>query len=524
MRKKTIYCVALVVILALTALPPVGHTQRLYNPERDEQAQKAAALAEPFRNGEIFDRQLRNLSSLAKRDIETEFLSLRMTLVSDALNVTTWGKTHRYVCALQVKNTESGLVPKAEDIKRATAELKTSLEAAKTSLKAFQEEVKKGEVEIDPALVSLFDRLGNLQEVKEFADALSDNNLISSETVEAIGRLKEITDVLKSVYDTYQEKVKQYNALAAELSELRVVLKKVAIQSLQVDEEHLKNVAAIRARRETERAEILSLISQYKGIVSRLEVINFDEKNVDPARRVNFCDEVAALEQAAENAAGEPDDAARPADFKFDLIIAEHLKEIVRRAKAMEEDNQTLMSKAKLALAAHTGGRQAGSAIAQTVAAIEASASRINAQAPVHRFERETADELLKLRDRLKSAPPNDKAGAERALRALIVRTQRNTIRNRDMVGDIPQALYVIGTLIARGSSPSRLADLRLAQELHAYSIRKSAVRARAYELTVSTGAKRLALFHKGGIKPTDVAELVFAVSNVAISPAILAR
>jgi hypothetical protein len=92
------------------------------------------------------------------------------------------------------------------------------------------------------------------------------------------------------------------------------------------------------------------------------------------------------------------------------------------------------------------------------------------------------------------------------------------------MIGDVPQALFLLSALIARGSTPNRLADVRFAQELHAYSIRKSAVRARAYELTVSTGAQRLALFHKGGIKPTDIAELVFAASNVAISPAILAR
>jgi hypothetical protein len=92
------------------------------------------------------------------------------------------------------------------------------------------------------------------------------------------------------------------------------------------------------------------------------------------------------------------------------------------------------------------------------------------------------------------------------------------------MAGDIPQAVLTVAALIARGSTPSKLADVRMAQELHAYSIRKSAVRARAYELTVSTGAQRLALFHKGGIKPTEVAQLVFAVSNIAITPAILAR
>lgn len=78
--------------------------------------------------------------------------------------------------------------------------------------------------------------------------------------------------------------------------------------------------------------------------------------------------------------------------------------------------------------------------------------------------------------------------------------------------------------MIARGETPRKLTELRTAQEIHAYSIRKSAVRARAYEQVVSTGTTRLALYHRGGLKPELIAELIHAASNVAIPITIWAK
>src|ERR1700749_3355920 len=138
--------------LALAALPPPGRAQRLYKKERDEQAQKALELAEPLKNGELFEKQLKNLSALSKRDIETEFLALKSTVVTDALDVTTWGGAHEYVCRVQRTNTGDGLLPSAGEIKSASDELTAAIAAAKDSLKAFQDEVKANEVTIDPSL------------------------------------------------------------------------------------------------------------------------------------------------------------------------------------------------------------------------------------------------------------------------------------------------------------------------------------------------------------------------------------
>ena len=142
----------------------------------------------------------------------------------------------------------------------------------------------------------------------------------------------------------------------------------------------------------------------------------------------------------------------------------------------------------------------------------------------IHESQKTISDQMKADANNLTEAIRNSNQATVVALHSIIIARRQNSVQIRDMVADIPQMLFIVAALIARGSTATRLADLRMAQELHAYSIRKSAVRARAYELTVSTGVQRLALFHQGGIKPTDVAELVFAASNIAITPAILAR
>jgi hypothetical protein len=85
-------------------------------------------------------------------------------------------------------------------------------------------------------------------------------------------------------------------------------------------------------------------------------------------------------------------------------------------------------------------------------------------------------------------------------------------------------ALHAAVAIKARQSSPDALANLRVAQEQHRYSIRRSAVIARSYEVVVLTGTQRLALYHKGGIKHETVAQIVQAVATMAIPPAILAK
>lgn len=518
MNKRKLPTLIVLVAVALMSFPITGKSQRLYNKERDEQAQKALSLTESLRSGEVFDRQLRNLANLAKRDFETEFLVTKFQIDSFSLSLLTWSSAHELVCDTERINTDTGKIPGQQDIEAALKSLNASLEQAKAALAEFKKAVKlkdgspEEEEKEDPALISLFSRLGDLETLKNFAEQLSTEHpsLLNTKTLQAIEEITEIAATLKTVYDAYTAKVEEFNKLKGDLASLRILLKKVAIQSLQVDEEHWKNVASIRARRETERADVLALISNYKGIVRRLGLTDFNE--AAGPQQTFFCDAVRGADVD---------------DIRPHQMITEHMHDLVRRSLSIEEDNQAIEREARIALSriqAATSGTDRENVTRQTLEVMATAISRIDHLDIAHNYEALIRNEIRRDHARLRASPGRGNAAIDSALRAIIITSRKNSVRTRDMAGDIPQAVLTVAALIARGSTPSKLADVRMAQELHAYSIRKSAVRARAYELTLSTSAQRLALFHKGGIKPTEVAQLVFAVSNIAITPAILAR
>lgn len=84
------------------------------------------------------------------------------------------------------------------------------------------------------------------------------------------------------------------------------------------------------------------------------------------------------------------------------------------------------------------------------------------------------------------------------------------------------QTLHLASALAARGRTPMKLAQLRLAQEEHRFSIRQSAIVSRGYEIALSSGTKRLARYYAGGLKPEKIAQLIHTAATVAI-PAVIA-
>ena len=527
-----------VLVLCFTVLivcPSKNYSQRLYDKIRDEQAQQALELAEPLKNGSIFETQLKNLANRTKIDFETEFLVRKFEINSQSLSTIKWGDAHEYVCSIQINNTNIHQIPTSDEIKTAVDDVKNAVASTKQSLNEFECEIKTGNYdsrtdtcnnpkeEDDPTLTSLFDRLGNLQSIIDFSQKLNEELpgeiKFKPKTLSALGKIKDTIEQLQGVYKEYTKNVKAYNQLAIELGDMRLTLKKVALQSLQVDEEHLKNVAAIRARLETEQGDVFSLIRNYKYIVMRLNLLpDFDPEEIlseTPEQSAkNFCtlrDELINNGRDSQVLTNE------------NLMIVEYLKEVVQHSKRLEKDNQDVLSKAKLALLKLNKNAtilDLNGSIQATIASLNTARNNINSNEVIHQNEKNREVNLAEISAKL----ADNSQDRKQVLQKIIDFSYQSTVDNRDMVADIPQALYTLAALISRGDTPRRLAELRLSTEYQAYSIRKSAVRVRAYELTISTGAKRLALFHKGGIKPETIAELVFAISNVAIPPTILAK
>ena len=77
------------------------------------------------------------------------------------------------------------------------------------------------------------------------------------------------------------------------------------------------------------------------------------------------------------------------------------------------------------------------------------------------------------------------------------------------------RALFDAVAVEARAETPGYVTALRRAQEEQRYSIVRSALEARGYEALVRTGVHRLALLHSGGIRPEQLAQLVFQAGQL---------
>ena len=104
----------------------------------------------------------------------------------------------------------------------------------------------------------------------------------------------------------------------------------------------------------------------------------------------------------------------------------------------------------------------------------------------------------------------------------VIAQTVAETM-NLPVGGNVLLTLHCAAGIAARGKTPRELAVLRLGREEHLHVIRRSAVRARAVELTVTSGVQRLALLYQGGIKVTQIAQLLQTLAAIATPPVIAA-
>jgi len=494
---------------------------RIYNEQRDEQAQAADKLAETVRNGAIFDKQLKNLSILARKDFETKFLAAKFQMNSDALTILTWGKALEKVSRIERAGSTDLLLPGGDQTARSLADLEQAVADAQTSLEAFGAALKREETVVDPSVSAFFARLGDFKDLLDLAQKIK--AIDDQGANKAISQIKGAIDQLRQVYVAYTTQVEAYNKEKEKLADIRLALKKVALQNLQVDEAYWKEVAAIRARQESELELVHSLVNQYALHAFLFGLTDFDPRNFpcDPGKE-DCAKKARDLFREAVARAKEEDG---PTRVKYNQTLSDSAKELVAHLQNLEKDNQEVSRAAKAALfdlAGLNATPDLDATLEQVIDKLNAAAGRINPNDIAHMGEIKARDDFTAAAGSLGKCKNSQEA--EHALRNVLVLANKNVVAVREMAVNFGSALFDLAALLARRDTPARLAELRFAQATRAYSIRKSAVNARAYELVVGGGVKRLALYHKGGVKPETLAGFVHALSTMAISPAILAR
>jgi hypothetical protein len=85
-------------------------------------------------------------------------------------------------------------------------------------------------------------------------------------------------------------------------------------------------------------------------------------------------------------------------------------------------------------------------------------------------------------------------------------------------------ALMLVTAVIAPSDAAVRLSSNMESDEERRYSLRLSALNTSTYDITVQNALQRLAIYYKGGMKPTDLAQLIFFISNSVSVPVIATK
>ena len=457
-------------IIGYLALPEGTVGQRLYDAKRDEEAQGALKIVADLQSGTLFDKQLKNLSLLAKRDMEASLAAAKARMRSDINSFTTWTDVN---CVVGRVNRSIRQVGDSGEIDTKLAALKVEIAELTSAFTAMKRETEckltAGSENIDFAkcpemkpgkFASFFEHAGQLEDIDEAVRDLSDSYQKNKDITGALDQAKSVVAALKTLYDNYQERMAHYNNLQGELLDIQLQLKKVALQALQVEEQHLKSIIKIRARRETEEADIIGMIDDYEAYSEKYS-LGFKRNNEPPCS---------------------PEEPRSSGHRGFGKQKGTNIEMLLRDLVARVKFAENSLDKAKTFVAEHE------------VLLWTARGSTEDLKSSIERGKK-SVDEL--------------------AYYATALREELSTKLF---------TLHLAAAISARGEIPRKLAALREAREDHAYSIRKSGVMARAYQLTVSGGVKRLALYHKGGIKASKIAELVHAAATVAIPPVIAAN
>jgi hypothetical protein len=421
----------------MLALTQGVQAQRIHDEGRDKQAQEAAKLAEEITSRSTFDSQLKNLDTLSKRDLEVYFRGAKRQMELEISGFRTWGDVNDFVQLVRTTLKTEDFIARDQattingdlekDCPDRTSPLGISICTAQSELARLKKAVKDSEDQgkaLDQELKTRLEKIDQIESLVTKAQTFLKSGSTANQTIKG---LSEVFLNLSKSYVNYTNKLEKIKNQPKD--ELKLVLQRIAVETLQLEADHWNTVGEIQLRRGEEQKNLQRLVEDFEF---RLEQL--------------------------------------PKCLPIDAVALKGERVSKTFARAKKEFDKW-----------------------QKAAAASESAGRVLPEA-------ETGCKITN--------PENTKT--------------ETILPYEELVTYLYEALFSASALAARGNTPMKLAQLRLAQEEHRYSIRQSAIVARGYELAISSGTKRLARYYAGGLRPEKIAQLIYAAATVAI-PGVIA-
>jgi hypothetical protein len=405
---------AALLALCLCVFAPGARGQRWYNEERDLKAREAAKIAEEITNKSSFEAQLRNLDKFAERDFEVYFTGAERQMELDLHTMRTWGSVTKIVNNTKTTLKSSKFL-KTEDVNTIVADLAKdcprttplgiSVCDAKAALQALKDAHTKADAankELDEELKSRLENIDAIDDIVNQTKAFLTSDPAKKKTVKELSAT--FAGLAKS-FLTFNVRLEQINRDAQD--DLKLLLQRIAVETLQIEVDHWKTLSEINIRRSAEETDLNDLAGDLE----------------DRLFRISQCFEL-------------------PPQTLADEEIRATLKATLTKDSCIISDPQK----------------------------------------------------------------PE----------------QFKTLNKNQIATNLYQTLHNVTALVARGKTPFKLAEKREAHELHRFSIRKSLVVARGYELVLRAGTDRLSRYYASGLKPQQIAQLVYSAATLAI-PGVIA-
>ncbi|MDX2179304.1 MAG: hypothetical protein SFV18_06905 [Bryobacteraceae bacterium] len=273
----------------------VLHAQVFYDPKLDRKAQETLKQAEALKNQPVFDRQLRNLSTLTRQDTATYLMDAKRRMRATVGAWSTWEDVRSFGEGID-RRLATATISETE-----ISSLRVQLDAARAAAEAALDRLNAAKPAEDPALSAVFDQLGEAQSVFEFGVSfLGGGNANAKAAVDGVSAA---LDRLKVVYETYANKIAETKTQLASIPGAERTVIETNLRALKIDEQHIKSLAEIAAREEFEKGEIRAISKSFLARMDRLKPTGELTKSIAAANAETKEDLTLGLNEAAALAA-----------------------------------------------------------------------------------------------------------------------------------------------------------------------------------------------------------------------------
>jgi hypothetical protein len=284
MKERSLFLLIVALVFFLFAPTDNIQAQRLYDEGRDKKAQEAAKLAEEIASKSSFENQLKNLDTLSKRDQDLYFSGAKRQMELQIRAFRTWGRVNAFVGTVKSTLNAEDLISDGDvdtinqDLKKRcpegaadpqrTTDLGKAICAAQTELKKLKKAVKDSEEQgkaLEEELKTRLEKIGEIEALVDKAETFLKSGSKNNQTIKG---LSEVFINLSKSYVNYTNKLEQIKNQPKD--ELRLLLQRIAVETLQLEADHWKTVGTIKLRRVEEQESLSSMVREFENRLTKI--------------------------------------------------------------------------------------------------------------------------------------------------------------------------------------------------------------------------------------------------------------